>query len=85
MADVIQYVEVDWFPDVAHWPLRIGRSNDFVCAGGVLIGGQDANLSPGDLLLMDVHRLHKVEMSANRVFFAKQETGTCLLRHCCSA
>lgn len=57
MPHVIQYAVVNGFADVAHRPLWIGRSDDLVCAGGVLIGGEDANLAASHLLLVDVHRL----------------------------
>lgn len=57
MAHVIQHAVVDGLADVAHGPLRIGRGDDFVRAGRVLVGGEDANLPPGDLLFVDVHRL----------------------------
>lgn len=57
VAYVIQQTVVNGFADVAYRPLRIGWCDDLVRAGSVLIGGEDANLSPGHLLFMDVHRL----------------------------
>ena len=57
MAHVVQHVVVDGLADVAHGPLDVGRRDDLVGARRVLIGGQDADLSPGHLLLVDVHRL----------------------------
>lgn len=57
MAHVIQHAVVDGLADVAHGPLGIGRGDDLVRAGRVLVGGEDADLPPGDLLFVDVHRL----------------------------
>lgn len=57
MAHVIQHAVVDGLADVAHGPLGIGRGDDLVRAGRVLVGGEDAYLPPGDLLFVDVHRL----------------------------
>lgn len=61
MSDVIQHAVVDGLPDVAHRPLRIGRGNDFMRAGRVLIGGQDADFSPRHLLFVDINGLKKRE------------------------
>ena len=57
---VVQHAVVNGLADVAHWPLRIGWGDDLVCAGGVLIGSEDANLPASHLLLVDVHRLGEV-------------------------
>lgn len=57
MAHVVQHAVVDGLADVAHRPLGIGWGDDLVCAGCVLVGGEDANLPPGHLLFVDVHRL----------------------------
>lgn len=63
VAHVVKHAVVDGLANVAHRPLRIGRGDDLVCAGCVLVGGEDANLPPGDLLFVDVHRL-KDKMTA---------------------
>ena len=57
MTHVVQGVVVDGLADVAHRPLRVGGGDDLVRPRRVLIGRQDADLPPGDLLLVDVHRL----------------------------
>lgn len=57
VAHVVQHAVVDGLADVAHRPLGIGWGDDLVCAGCVLVGGEDANLPPGYLLFVDVHRL----------------------------
>lgn len=57
MAHVVQQAVVDRFANVAHGPLGVGRGDDLVSAGGVFVGGEDADLSPGYFLFMDVHRL----------------------------
>lgn len=57
MSNVIQHIVVDGLPDVAHRSLRIGRSNNFMWAGRVLIGGQDADLPPRHLLFVNVNGL----------------------------
>lgn len=59
MAHVVQHAVVDGLADVAHRPLGIGWGDDLVCAGRVLVGGEDADLPPGHLLFVDVHRLRK--------------------------
>lgn len=51
---------VNGLADVAYRPLGIGWCDDLVCARSVLIGGEDADLSSGHLLFMDVHRLGKI-------------------------
>ena len=57
MAHVVQQCVVDGLPDVPDRPLNVAGGNDLVRARCVLIGGQDANLSPRHLLLVYVHRL----------------------------
>lgn len=57
MADVVQYSVVNGLPDVPDWPLHISWRYDLMCPGCVLVGGQDPDLPPGNLLFMDVHRL----------------------------
>lgn len=59
MTHVVQHAVVDRLADVAHGPLGIGWGNDLVRAGRVLVGGEDANLSPGHLFFVDVHRLEE--------------------------
>lgn len=58
MAHVVQQRVVDGLPDVPDWPLHVAWGDDLVRARGVLVGGQDANLSPCHLLLVDVHCLN---------------------------
>lgn len=57
MTHIVQQRVVDGFANVAHRPLHVAGSDDLVSAGGVLIRGQDANLSTCHLLLMDIHCL----------------------------
>lgn len=57
MTDVIQHAVVDGLPDVADRPLRVRRSNNLMCSRRVLIGGQDSDLPPRHLLLVDVNSL----------------------------
>jgi len=57
VTHVVQEAVVDGLADVAHGPLGVCRGDDLVCAGCVFVGGEDANLPPGDLLFVDVHRL----------------------------
>lgn len=57
MSYVIQQAVVDRLADIAHRPLGIGWSDDLVCARSILIGSEDANLTPGHLLFVDVHCL----------------------------
>lgn len=59
MAHVIQQRVVDGFADVAHGPLHVAGGDDLVGAGGVLVRGQDADLSTRHLLFMDIHRLRE--------------------------
>lgn len=54
---VVQQAVVDGLADVAHGPLGISRGDDLVRARGILIGSEDADLTPGHLLFVDVHRL----------------------------
>lgn len=54
MSSVIQHAVVDGLPDVAHRPLRIGWSHNFMWAGRVFVGGQDADLPPRHLLFVNV-------------------------------
>lgn len=61
MAHIIQNVVVDGLPDVSHRPLHVGRSDDLMSPRRVLICCQDANFSPGHLLLVDVHCLMKAK------------------------
>lgn len=57
MAHVVQHAVVDGLADVAHGSLGVGGGNDLVCARGVFVSCEDANLPSGHLLFMDVHRL----------------------------
>lgn len=57
VAHVVQQAVVDGLADVAHGPLGVGRGDDLVRAGCVLVGGEDADLPPRYLLFVDVHRL----------------------------
>lgn len=57
MANIVQHVVVDGLPDVSDRPLHVGRGDDLVGPRRVLVGGEDPDLSPGHLLLVDVHRL----------------------------
>jgi len=57
VAHVVQHAVVDGLADVAHRPLGVGGRDDLVRAGRVLVGGEDADLPPRHLLLVDVHRL----------------------------
>lgn len=61
MTHIVQYCVVDGLPDVPHRTLHVGWSDDLMSPWCVLVCCQDANLSPGDLLLMDVHRLIKTK------------------------
>lgn len=63
MAHVVQQAVVDGLADVADGPLGVGRGDDFVCAGRVLVGGEDAYLPPRHLLFVDVHCLKRTEES----------------------
>lgn len=57
MAHVVKHAVVDGLANVAHRPFGIGGGDDLVCAGRVLVGGEDANFPPSHLLFVDVHRL----------------------------
>lgn len=59
VSHIIQQRVVDGFANVTHWPLHVAGGDDLVSAGGVLVGGQDADLSTCHLLLVDVHRLQE--------------------------
>lgn len=67
MANVIQHTVVDGLPDVAHWPLRIGWSYNFMSARRVFIGGQDADLPPRYLLLVNVNRLEEEKWRTSKL------------------
>lgn len=58
MTNIIQRAVINRFANVPHRPFGIGWSNDFMRAGGVLIGGEDADLPPRHLFFMDVHCLN---------------------------
>lgn len=64
MAHIVQDVVIDGLPDVPDRPLHVGRSDDLMGPGCVLVGGQDPDLPPGNLLFVDVHGLkrHEEEM-----------------------
>ncbi len=57
VTDIIQRAVIDRFANVPHRPLGIGWCNDFMRAGGVLIGCEDADLPPRHFFFVDVHRL----------------------------
>lgn len=57
VTDIVQRAVIDRFANVPHRPLGIGWSNDFMRAGGVLIGCDDADLPPRHFFFVDVHRL----------------------------
>ena len=59
MAHVVQEAVVDGLADVAYGPLWVGGGDDLVGAGRVLVGGEDADLPPGHLLFVDIHRLSR--------------------------
>ena len=61
VAHIVQHVVVDGLPDVSDRPLHVGRGDDLVGPRRVLVGGEDPDLSPGHLLLVDVHRLNTWE------------------------
>lgn len=63
VAHVVQQAVVDGLADVADGPLGVGGGDDFVRAGRVLVGGEDADLPPRHLLFVDVHRLKRTEES----------------------
>lgn len=63
MTDIIQRAVIDRFANVPHRPLGIGWSNDFMRAGGVLIGCEDADLPPRHFFFVDVHRLEERKKS----------------------
>lgn len=57
MSYIIQHAVVNGLPDVAHRPLWISWSHDFMRAGRVFVGGQDADLTPRHLLFVNVNCL----------------------------
>lgn len=61
VPDIIQQRVIDRFSNVAHGPLYVARGDDLMGARGVFIGGQDADLATGDLLLVNVHRLREMK------------------------
>lgn len=67
MANVIQHVVVDGLPDVAHWPLWIGWSYNFMSARRVFIGSQDADLPPRYLLLVNVNGLEEEKWRTSKL------------------
>lgn len=67
MANVIQDAVVDGLPDVAHWPLWIGWSYNFMSARRVFIGGQDADLPPRYLLLVNVNGLEEEKWRTSKL------------------
>lgn len=76
---VVQQAVVDRLADVAHRPLGIGRSDDLVCARGILIGSEDANFTPGHLLFVDVDRLENEQTPGllGQVFSKKSRGNVC--------
>ena len=60
MTDVVQDGVVDRLPDVFGRTFGIGGGDDLVLSIAGLVGGEDADFPPGDLLLVDVHRLGDV-------------------------
>lgn len=58
VTNIVQCAVINRFANVPHRPLGIGWSNDFMRAGGVLIGGEDADLSSRHFFFMDVHCLN---------------------------
>lgn len=59
MTHVVQQAVVDGLADVADGPLGVGGGDDLVCAGRVLVGGEDTDFPPCYFLFVDVHRLKK--------------------------
>lgn len=57
MTDVIQDAVVKGFTNVPYRPFGIGWSNDFMGAGGVLIGRKDSDLTPCHFFFVDIHCL----------------------------
>lgn len=84
MTHIVQYCVVDGLPDVPHRPLHVGWSDDLMSPWCVLICCQDANLSPGDLLLMDVYRLIKSQDKNKRKDWQQcPETQSMIWLHAC--
>lgn len=67
VSHIIQQRVVDGLSNVAHRSLHIARGDDLVCARGVLVCGQDADLSTCHLLLVYVHRLRDEEIKEGPV------------------
>lgn len=67
MSYVVQQAIVDRLADVAHGPLGIGRSDDLVRARGILVSSEDADLTPGHLLFVDVHGLRSEQKHFNLI------------------
>lgn len=67
VTHVVQQAIVDGLADVADGPLLIGRGDDLVRARRVLVGGEDANLTPSYLLLVDVHRLREKQQMGRKM------------------
>lgn len=65
MSHIIQQRVVDGLSNVAHRPLHVAWGDDLVGARGVLVCGQDADLSTCHLLLMNIHRLREEEMKGD--------------------
>lgn len=56
---IIQQRVVNGLSDVAHRSLHVARGDDLVSAGGVLVCGQDADLSTCHFLLVNIHSLQE--------------------------
>lgn len=65
VSHIIQQRVVDGLSNVAHRPLHVAWGDDLVGARGVLVCGQDADLSTCHLLLMNIHRLREEEMKGD--------------------
>jgi len=74
VTHVVQHVVVDGLAYVAHGPLDVGRRDDLVGARRVLVGGQDADLPTGHLLLVDVHRLSGHRVRSQKASLSCQNT-----------
>lgn len=57
MAHVVQQTVIDGFTDISHRPLRVGGGDDLVGPGCIFVGSEDADLSSGNFLFVDVHCL----------------------------
>lgn len=67
VSHIIQQCVVDGLSNVAHRSLHVARGDDLVCARGVLVCGQDADLSTCHLLLVYVHRLRDEDIKVGPV------------------